>query len=47
MLKDVEFPGRWPRSLQHHERMDGSGYPQGLKGDAILPERASWRWPML
>ena len=23
--------------LQHHERMDGSGYPQGLKGDAILP----------
>jgi len=23
---------------QHHERMDGSGYPQGLKGDAILPE---------
>ena len=24
--------------LQHHERLDGSGYPQGLKGDAILPE---------
>jgi len=24
--------------LQHHERMDGSGYPQGLKGDEILPE---------
>ena len=24
--------------LQHHERMDGSGYPQGLKGDAILME---------
>ena len=22
----------------HHERFDGSGYPQGLKGDAILPE---------
>ena len=22
--------------LQHHERMDGSGYPQGLKGDEIL-----------
>ena len=22
--------------LQHHERMDGSGYPQGLKGDHIL-----------
>jgi PAS domain S-box-containing protein len=24
--------------LQHHERLDGSGYPQGLKGAAILPE---------
>lgn len=23
---------------QHHERLDGSGYPRGLKGDAILPE---------
>ena len=23
--------------LQHHERIDGSGYPQGLKGDEILP----------
>ena len=24
--------------LQHHERLDGSGYPEGLSGDAILPE---------
>ncbi len=24
--------------LQHHERLDGSGYPQGLAGDDILPE---------
>jgi HD-GYP domain-containing protein (c-di-GMP phosphodiesterase class II) len=24
--------------LQHHEKMDGSGYPQGLKGDEILLE---------
>jgi putative nucleotidyltransferase with HDIG domain len=24
--------------LQHHERMDGSGYPNGLKGDAIMKE---------
>ncbi len=23
---------------QHHERLDGSGYPQGLKGAQILPE---------
>lgn len=24
--------------LQHHERMDGKGYPQGLWGDKIYPE---------
>ena len=24
--------------LQHHERMDGSGYPEGLKGEEILME---------
>ena len=24
--------------MQHHERIDGSGYPQGLKGEAILFE---------
>ena len=39
VLKDVEFP--WPVAevaLQHHERMDGSGYPEGLKGEAILLE---------
>ncbi|OHC65656.1 MAG: hypothetical protein A3H93_18710 [Rhodocyclales bacterium RIFCSPLOWO2_02_FULL_63_24] len=39
IVKDIEFP--WPIAamiLQHHERLDGSGYPQGLKGDAILPE---------
>ena len=39
ILKDIEFP--WPVAdvvLQHHERMDGSGYPHGLKGDDILPE---------
>ncbi len=23
---------------QHHERMDGSGYPRGLKGDQVMPE---------
>jgi PAS domain S-box-containing protein len=39
ILKDVEFT--WPIAgiiLQHHERMNGSGYPAGLKGDEILPE---------
>jgi HD-GYP domain-containing protein (c-di-GMP phosphodiesterase class II) len=39
ILKDVDFP--WPIATmvwQHHERMDGSGYPQGLKGDEILLE---------
>jgi putative nucleotidyltransferase with HDIG domain len=39
ILKNVKFP--WPVALmvlQHHERMNGSGYPQGLKGDDILIE---------
>jgi HD-GYP domain-containing protein (c-di-GMP phosphodiesterase class II) len=39
ILKDVESP--WPLAemiLQHHERMDGSGYPRGLKGEEILIE---------
>jgi len=39
ILKPVKFP--WPIAdivLQHHERLDGSGYPNGLKGDAILLE---------
>ncbi len=39
ILKDVRFP--WPVAgiaHQHHERMDGSGYPQGLKGEDISLE---------
>ena len=39
MLKDVESP--WPLAeivYQHHERMDGSGYPRNLKGDEMLIE---------
>jgi PAS domain S-box-containing protein/putative nucleotidyltransferase with HDIG domain len=39
ILKGIDFP--WPvaqATLQHHERMDGSGYPQGLKGDKIILE---------
>jgi len=36
VLQNLELP--WPVAevaLQHHERMDGSGYPQGVKGEAI------------
>lgn len=39
IVKNVNFP--WPIAdiiLQHHERMDGSGYPNGLKGEGILLE---------
>ena len=39
ILKSIEFP--WPIEkivLQHHERLDGSGYPQGLKGEDIIIE---------
>ena len=39
ILKTVEFPGPIAKIVyQHHERMNGSGYPQGLKGDEILLE---------
>jgi len=39
ILKGIQFP--WPIAqivLQHHERIDGSGYPNGLKGGEILFE---------
>ncbi len=39
ILRDISFP--WPIATivwQHHERMDGSGYPQGLKDGEILLE---------
>lgn len=39
ILKDIDFPWHIAQSvLFHHERMDGSGYPQGLSGDEILLE---------
>jgi HD-GYP domain-containing protein (c-di-GMP phosphodiesterase class II) len=53
ILKEVELP--YPIAqivLQHHERMDGSGYPNGLKKEQILLEARIllsltwWRqWP--
>jgi len=39
VLKNIDFP--WPIArivLQHHELIDGSGYPMGLKGEEILLE---------
>jgi HD-GYP domain-containing protein (c-di-GMP phosphodiesterase class II) len=39
ILKGLDFP--WPIAdiiIQHHERMDGSGYPRGLSGDCISIE---------
>jgi len=39
ILKDIDFP--WPIAqvvLQHHERMDGSGYPFGLTDEKIILE---------
>jgi putative nucleotidyltransferase with HDIG domain len=40
ILKDIDFP--WPIAdivLQHHERLDGSGYPAGLRDETLLPAR--------
>ena len=39
ILRTIEFP--WPVAeivLQHHERLDGSGYPKGLKDGELMPE---------
>ena len=39
ILAEINFP--WPVAqiaLQHHERLNGSGYPQGLHGSDILQE---------
>jgi putative nucleotidyltransferase with HDIG domain/PAS domain S-box-containing protein len=39
IIKNIDFP--WPVGqiiLQHHEKIDGSGYPHGLMGDEVLLE---------
>ncbi len=39
IIREIDFP--WPVQnmvLQHHERLDGSGYPDGLKGEDIILE---------
>lgn len=39
IVKDIDFP--WPVApmiLQHHERFDGTGYPNGLRADDIIAE---------
>jgi HD-GYP domain-containing protein (c-di-GMP phosphodiesterase class II) len=39
LLQDIPFP--WPVArmlLEHHERIDGSGYPDGLRGESLILE---------
>ena len=39
LFKDIKFPFSLADMVyQHHERLDGTGYPRGLKGDDILLE---------
>jgi putative two-component system response regulator len=39
ILKDIEFPWEIATMVyQHHEKLDGSGYPLGISGSEILPE---------
>jgi PAS domain S-box-containing protein len=39
ILKDLDLPAQMAEIvLQHHERLDGSGYPNRIKGEQILPE---------
>lgn len=39
IIKDIEFPFPLAEGiLQHHERLNGSGYPQGISGPDIIPE---------
>lgn len=39
LIKDIEFPFPLAETVhQHHERLDGSGYPRKLKGEEIITE---------
>lgn len=39
VIKEIDFPAEIPDMVyQHHERLDGSGYPQGLYGEEIIIE---------
>lgn len=39
MLRPYSFPTQLPEAIyQHHERLDGHGYPRGLRAEEILPE---------
>ena len=45
IMKNIITP--WPLArivLEHHERMDGSGYPMGSQGDRLLPESRILVW---
>ncbi len=39
ILKEIDFPGEVAKiTLQHHERINGVGYPEGLSGETIILE---------
>ena len=47
IVKDGPLPNVVAETiLQHHERLDGSGYPRGLSGQEIIEEAEYWRLPM-
>ncbi len=46
LIAGIEFGGPVAAIVnQHHERLDGSGYPQGLTGENTFPRPASSPWP--